>query len=616
MPEYKSIQQFAVLMEGRQQIVDAAIYSPEIFTSDCTLDRNDLIEVLKMLFRNENPTKGLESKGRRPRYQSQEECISDLMEIVRNYMTAYGETFRCPQPVFFDKERCRLNQIEPDNAWPILYPIGFSDGLPKFRIVSRNLHQEAISTSSLAWPERRVYNIAYMADDYSAIYIRASETEMIKITEDDFELVPLGTDGVLVKSSNMADLPPMEDLRDHVVTLRETLGDSITRLVPGTALTDLFKTRFATDDLLTPQQAQRILLTRLLFMFVSAQHPLLWPLPAITGDTGTGKSTPFELQNVIFRGSRDKAELDALPTKMRDFIAYLTKSEYCALDNVDNAFAKSPPEVQNVLCQTSSGGKISLAALYETNTKRDKLQTHVFLTARDMPFDREDVLRRVIHLRTASGVGEEVKTRLLDAVAKRRTEIIAEILVRCQNMVRAHKANADKRYPLQSRMREYEFFTLLCADYEGMLQETVDLWAAYVGTYHASITQDNGLLTSILLWIGQDPERVKGSYFTDTLHKHLLDLHKKIGIEFPYRANTSFGRALTDNLVALKIEAGLQDGTDPVRKRRLISFNMPPDRLETAAAMYRDLVANPGRPSALKDLFTANRARTGTRGAK
>jgi hypothetical protein len=114
--DYKTICQFPVKRAGIPVIEEAAVYSPNIFTGDFALEEKDLIEVIKLLCRNERPTSGLDSKGRRAKYQSEEENAGDLYEIVMNYMKAYGECFRDPAPTFFDKTRRLLCPISKDSA--------------------------------------------------------------------------------------------------------------------------------------------------------------------------------------------------------------------------------------------------------------------------------------------------------------------------------------------------------------------------------------------------------------------------------------------------------------------------------------------------------------------
>jgi len=619
MTEYKTLRQFEV--KGSDSPVEAWIYDRrETFLSDrFSLSIPDFAEVMTLLLEGKDPTQGLDFKGRRFTYKSQEARMTDLLDLIRNYMRKYGDCFREPQPVFFDRERHKLCPIYPDNAWSVLAPIGLAAGLPTFKALSQNLYLEAFSDGELGWPERTVHQTGFMNEDYSALYVWASSTTMIKVTPIGFDLVPLGTDDVLVKSNEMADLPDFDWLMEFVDEYQNKLGNAITTLVPGTPLTELFTTRFAEDDFLSPDQAQRMLLTRLMFVFAAAQHPLLWPFMIITGETGTGKSSPFEILKAWMRGARDKAELDSLPTKMRDFVAYLTHTGIGTLDNVDHAFTgtAAATQMQNLLCQVATGGNISIAELYQTNSKTEhRVQTHMFLTARDMPFEREDVLRRVIHLKTRTGHGDKVKTHILDKALKHRAEVFAEILVRCQNMLRAHQSNANKQYKLQTRMKEYEHFTLLCADFEDALEETITLWDAYMATYNTAITQNNPILTAVLLWLGEEPERANSAIFTDTLYKQVSDLYRKIGLELPYSANSTFGKAITDNAVALKQGAGLVDGLDRETRRRRMSFSATDKQLSTAVAMYKSMTAKPKATArlSLKDKLGATRSKSSVEG--
>jgi hypothetical protein len=412
---------------------------------------------------------------------------------------------------------------------------------------------------------------------------------MLRVTEDDIDIVPLGEDDILVKSGRMGDLPSPAVLLASIAAIRENIGKSVTKLIPGSAVTDIINTRFAAADNLSPDQAHTFLVERILFLFAASQHRMLWPTVGITGNTSTGKSTPFECLNAVLSNSAKKIAPDSMPTKMRDLVALLTQSEYVILDNIDNAFAEAGDDVINLLCQVSTGGNAPLAELYKTCTLLQfNLQKTLFFTACNMPFVREDALRRIIQLRTEPGEGCEMKGHIINRALARRTEFWAEIALRCQNMLAAHRLNAERVYPMGSRMKEYEHFSLLCADYQGDLEETIGRWRALVGAYHASITLDNPLLTSMLLWVGQDVTRTKAPYSTQGLFKRRAEFHKSSQTDFGFKEATSLGKAISKNVVALKIGIGLVDGWDNKNNKRLITFEPSPEQLAAAVELYRE----------------------------
>jgi hypothetical protein len=589
MAPYKEAATFPVKDNGEDTTMTVDVYSHDIYNEDFYLEQDDLHAVLDMLFVRRDPTRGVDRKGHRYGIGSAEATQRAIQIIVWNYMRNNGEMFRDPQPTWFDRKRLKLCRLEKDNAWPVLFPIGFAEGLPNFTVTSKNIYRHAVNGHS-DWPEKTVYPLAFMPRDSSAIYIRATEISMYRVTADRIEVVPIGTDDILLKGDKLGNLPPLEELNAHVEGLRPLLGHSTMQTVPGTPLTTYYLTRFSEEDVLSYNQAHTMVIARLMFMFCASRHPLLWPMRLLTGDTSGGKSTLAEIENIIFRGDMLKVELDALPTSMASFISHVTSVDYCCFDNIDNAFDEASDELKNMMCRLATGASISLRVLYETNTNRTySLLKHVTLSARANPFDRDDILRRVLHIKMAPGAGDREKTGILEAALDNRTAIWAEILIRCQNIVKAHKANAGKSYPLVSKMKEYENYTMICADFEDSLEETRKLWAAYTQAYKDAITLDNHLLTSVLLWLGQNVGRAKGTYSSTSLHASLLLLHKEIGIEFPYKYATTFGKAITSNEVALRAGAGLQYKTNNKLGRREISFMATPEILAQAVALYHDV---------------------------
>lgn len=597
MSDYKEVVNCEAIVGKEKTAIPVEVFSKDVFNRGFYLPLEDVMTVIKTLIAGQDPTKSLMPSGRRPGFASLEESQAHLQAIVRNYMFHYGEMFRCPEPTWFDKRRKKLCVLNPDSAFSVLYNIGFSAGLPNFTILSKNLYQLAVNGSS-DWPERTVHPLAYMADNYS-IYLRFSETEMLHITADDVRKVDLGTDNVIISGTRMGDLPPLEELLELMDELAPSIGNSILRLVPDSPLTVHYKTRFAHDDALSFNQAHTMALSRFLFMFASAQHPHLWPIELFTGDADSGKSTLPEKRNAILRGDARKVELDAMPIKMRDFIGLVTKADYIVLDNVDSVFEDAAAEYINMVCRMASGCTISLNVLYMTNTTAEYfLMKHTALTARANPFDRDDVLRRILHMKMAAGTGKESKTLLMKAVVQARPQIWAEILLRLQNMVKAHQANAAKQYTLITKMAEYEAYTMICSEFEGSLDETVALWTAYNGGYKDSITMDNGLVASVLMWLGQDPNRAGNVYSSTRLHAGLLAVHKEIGIEFPYKYANSFGKAITANLVALKAGAGLHVRRHNTKGTREIVFTLTPEMMEIAKEAYIDVRTSPTGPLA------------------
>lgn len=242
-------------------------------------------------------------------------------------------------------------------------------------------------------------------------------------------------------------------------------------------------------------------LTRFLFIPAASRYSL-WPLTLLTGEQGSAKSSALEMELTMLRG--EKSLCQALPAKEDALIASITNRSLVDYDNIDSFGLDDPRKASysDTLCHIATGAEIDYRRLFTTNVKDTfRIHSHGSFTSRVNPFSRSDVMRRCIHLDVAPQGGPKVvKETLFDAVLAARPALLAEYIIRAQNILRAHLKFGSKTYQLQSEMPEYECFCMRVAEYEGTMEVTADLWAAYVRKYSESISANNPLVFTVRLW--------------------------------------------------------------------------------------------------------------------
>jgi hypothetical protein len=242
-------------------------------------------------------------------------------------------------------------------------------------------------------------------------------------------------------------------------------------------------------------------LTRFLFIPAASRYSL-WPLTLLTGEQGSAKSSALEMELTMLRG--EKSLCQALPAKEDALIASITNRSLVDYDNIDSFGLDDPRKASysDTLCHIATGAEIDYRRLFTTNVKDTfRIHSHGSFTSRVNPFSRSDVMRRCIHLDVAPQGGPKVvKETLFDAVLAARPALPAEYIIRAQNILRAHLKFGSKTYQLQSEMPEYECFCMRVAEYEGTMEVTADLWAAYVRKYSESISANNPLVFTVRLW--------------------------------------------------------------------------------------------------------------------
>jgi hypothetical protein len=230
------------------------------------------------------------------------------------------------------------------------------------------------------------------------------------------------------------------------------------------------------------------------------------------------------------------------------------------------------------------------------------------MTCRVNPFTRQDVKRRLIDLQMAAPperIGDAdrpdrvTRDKLIKAVLSDRPAMLAELLIRCQNIVRAHAKHADDHFEYATDMMEYEQFTYICASYEGTLDATRVLWAAHMAQYERSITESNPMVFGLRLWLGKGANAGR-QVSPAVLFSELQSVYKDTDQVFPYRSPSQIGKRVGQNLPSLRAI-----GYEPVRTRsgQDYIFNPSPEELDDCKKMYADLcvIATKRRP---RDFFS------------
>jgi hypothetical protein len=303
---------------------------------------------------------------------------------------------------------------------------------------------------------------------------------------------------------------------------------------------------------------------------------------------------------VVFKNDA-AAKTKSLPGKEDGLIAALTNSAVCCFDNIDGARLEDPQRstISDTICHLSTGAEVPWRKLFSDMEVLDfKIQNHGFFTARVDPFSsRIDVHRRTITLTMEPPVipgevpeGKEgpTKDHYTAWTHEARPRILAEILLRCQNMVRAHQQYGTKQYRSRTEMADYEIFTYRCAEYEGTLPETQALWEVSRKLYLEAITDHNFLVLALRTWLGKtgvpNPNR---EVSPQTLFGELESMFSETK-SFPYRNPAQFGKHIGTNLPALRV---LGFAKVPTRSGHNYVFRPSESELERCQQTYRDFHA-------------------------
>jgi hypothetical protein len=291
-------------------------------------------------------------------------------------------------------------------------------------------------------------------------------------------------------------------------------------------------------------------------------------LLAFIGPKGSGKSYTLRKIGVLLFGSQ--FEVKNLPDKEDSFDAITTNTHLAAFDNADSKVAWLPDRL--AICAT--GGTVSKRVLYTTNTIVDyPIDCFVGITSRTPYFQRDDVADRllVFHVRRF-GEGEFVaESELLDAILKDRNRIMTVVLRRLQEVIKALKETAGRKYKTTFRMADLATFALRIADAAKNMPAVEDIFDR-MGEEQAAFTLDGDTLVEMLgLWLRKEANHDREVTAAE-LYKQLAKLAEDEKVEFAYKSSRSLGQRLGNIEHNLRSVVGVKVATHPHKKMKLYRF--------------------------------------------
>ena len=497
--------------------------------------------------------------GGKPVKLSTPTCQIEIFKEAKKYFAEQCDLFRAPMPYAFHKASNILMKVEPNPTDPT-----YTAQLRKIGLLATQIDTKMFATNFYQWmesnqvPVRERHTLSYMSKD--AAYLNIGRYMMLRITNSGFSEVPLGTDDVILISAKPNALNiTLAELQPHIDRLRDVVGKTTIGLRPDLPMTKYITTRYEDTPYMTAETAHAFSLGRFIFTLAGPNVCSLWPIRQNRGEEGGGKSTQFEIEDIILSGNR-RPKLLKLPSKQDGFTAIICNRDYLYFDNIDSLNLADPKngDIMDLLALIATGGSLPMRQYYTTNSVEEySLHNHICVTCRhDALASRSDVKRRTLDLSIAPPVPGDMrdKDEILETAFEHRLDILAELVLRVQNILRAYQECCHHKYETVSKMQEYEQWTLRCADYEDTLEATQANWRAYMTTHSESIAQGNPLDFALRLWIGSSPANNGREISAELLFTEIKHLLEKLGLqdEFNHRKSNGFAQALTKNAAALK----------------------------------------------------------------
>jgi hypothetical protein len=428
-----------------------------------------------------------------------------------------------------------------------------------------------------------------MSDKRDRLYLNLGRGQMLRITVGQIEVVPVGTDDVILLDPEERVWPSYEKaLKPLIDEIAPVLGRTCTNLIPELPLTRHMTTRWSTSSKLTVEQMHQLFITRLMLIFSAASEVSLWPIVMFAGDQNSGKSTPGEKLMTLLAG--EKTQGDLMSDDRTQLETSAANSAILLLDNVDGADldSKKNGSTLDLLCLTATGGSLARRTLFTTaDQSRYRIHTHLITTSRTLPTDRADVQRRTLSLEVDSspkGAARRTKDDLFKELLEDRPRILAEIIVRAQNILRAYQKPTPE-VEFISEMPEYEAFTYRCAAFEGTLSQTQELWRANKEQYQQAITEQSPIVFALQLLIGKLGGGIKQIKVAE-LHSAMKTAFASVDLPLPFSAANRLGIHLQQSIPAI---ATLGVTTRRVGPGRDVFIKPSAEQIGECVAMYEGL---------------------------
>jgi hypothetical protein len=381
-----------------------------------------------------------------------------------------------------------------------------------------------------------------------AIHVYNGRGGMFKITTDDIEEVPNGTDGVYMKNKHMTPWPEFTDHQYVGMMEKVKVGGQIT----DSKLSKYFSACWDESTLSSAQYEQMTMLSYLALFLDGATE--LRPIRLATGPQNSGKSTLWEKHMWLFYGTSFLS--GGLPSQIRSFTAAVSNHEVQLFDNIDRVNFSDDKrgyrEYLDVMCKCATGGKLSIAQLYQNNVDKEyALRCNLFLTARvnPIPSDCSDVLRRTLTFPFRKPTAAEHKTveDLKSEFVRDEAELKLETLVRLQNLLPALAAST--KFEMITEMASFESFTRKIAQHEGW--DVTEIWQKFMANYQTQLSQDDPFLWWFKCWLGREGNAGR-SVRPGQIH---AELERSYGRNFKRAVHCSnsavFGKGMRKNFDAL-----------------------------------------------------------------
>ncbi len=404
------------------------------------------------------------------------------------------------------------------------------------------------------------------------VYLSEFNGNVIRIRRDRIDRVANGTDGVLFKIPK--DAQPfhlnLEQLPKCSYGLRITPESLLVKYVASQVSWD--------EEHLTAGQYQLLFIAQMISLFMAGLLRTK-PLVLITGESGSAKTMLAERVGWLLLGGKFAA-ID-LPDKKDDFEALITGTPFAVLDNTRRS--RKSEDLQSLVMMCATGGAVSKRELYSTNEHVSfSIQATLYLSTVQCPFHGDEVANRVLIFPVRKLSSYRESSAILREFMRHREEMLGEVVVRIQNILKALEENRNLEILTPFRMADFAAYLVKVARFEGWEEEAVQLLASVAEKQTGFAVENDAVMELFSLWIGGNPNKSVNRWWSaaelDTqLRESYLRGGKLPWAEGDARAMSAYIRNHQDTFAKM---FGMVATTDSHLKIKKYRFQPSPETLE------------------------------------
>ncbi len=430
----------------------------------------------------------------------------------------------------------------------------------------------------------KVHAVAHYDEASHRLYLNLGLGRICRISAQQIEEVDNGTDGVLFKTNSQDSFNiDLRHLPECEYGLKVTGQSRLCNALDANWL----------DNPVDQHQLYVCRFFALLFPGLFGANSMV----INSGEHRSGKTSAAAKIGWLLLGKEFSATM--LNRDVKDVETTLTNDFLVVIDNTDSD--NSLRGIEDLIAVAATGGSIKRRRLYTDNSMvSSPLISQVYFTSRSMPFVRNDVVDRCLiftfgKFDQPGGPEAMSEKSIRRSVLDHRDDLMAEIIVRSQNILKSLESKRGISYSSSFRIKDFSRFCLAVADDEGWLQQMEMIFAAVTEDQLQVSIQADPLYLLLRLAVGRDPQSLLRPMSATELVRILEQVADAATVgHLASQDSKSLSRSLGESKTQFENALGMRITKDKKRKINLYSFH-PSDDIRGQCVMEAQQLSPPAR---------------------